>query len=156
MRLDAPAKPPAAAPPPQDVTHGKPHPETFLKAAEAIGVPPAACVGCASSCSLPPSLLPLYALSLFPAAPLPLTAGLHCIPARSHLTPSRPPPAHLTPQCLFRIPGSHAAASARPPARPPACPRYEDAPLGMEAIKRAGFLKAVDVTLMPGYPKLEA
>jgi beta-phosphoglucomutase-like phosphatase (HAD superfamily) len=32
--------------------------------------------------------------------------------------------------------------------------RYEDAPLGMQAIKAAGFLKAVDVTKMPGYPKL--
>lgn len=35
----------------------------------------------------------------------------------------------------------------------PSC-RYEDAPLGMQAIKAAGFLKAVDVTKMPGYPKL--
>lgn len=59
-----------------DVRHGKPHPETFLKAAEKIGVPAELCVG------------------------------------------------------------------------------YEDACLGMEAIKRAGFLKAVDVTVMPGYPKL--
>lgn len=59
-----------------DVTHGKPHPETFLKAAELIGVAPAHCVG------------------------------------------------------------------------------YEDAPLGMEAIKRAGFLAAIDVTQWEGYPKL--
>lgn len=28
-----------------EVTHGKPHPETFLKAAEAIGIAPEACVG---------------------------------------------------------------------------------------------------------------
>lgn len=34
------------------------------------------------------------------------------------------------------------------------CCRYEDAPLGMQAIKAAGFLKAVDVTLMPEYPQL--
>ena len=54
------------------MTHGKPHPETFLKAAAAIGVHPADCVG------------------------------------------------------------------------------YEDAPLGMEAIKRAGFMLAVDVTKLPG------
>lgn len=57
-----------------DVTHGKPHPETFLKAAEAIGVAPEHCVG------------------------------------------------------------------------------YEDAPTGMEAIKRAGFLAAIDVTQWEGYP----
>jgi HAD superfamily hydrolase (TIGR01509 family) len=56
----------------QEVTHGKPHPETFLKAAAAIGVESALCVG------------------------------------------------------------------------------YEDAALGMEAIKRAGFMLAVDVTQMPG------
>ncbi|EFN56010.1 hypothetical protein CHLNCDRAFT_59667 [Chlorella variabilis] len=37
---------------------------------------------------------------------------------------------------------------------PKFCVGYEDAPLGMEAIKRAGFLLAVDVTQMPGYPKL--
>lgn len=60
----------------QDVTHGKPHPETFLKAAAAIGVDPAFCVG------------------------------------------------------------------------------YEDAPLGMEAIHNAGFMKAIDVTKLEGYPKL--
>ncbi|KAI3437755.1 hypothetical protein D9Q98_000203 [Chlorella vulgaris] len=59
-----------------DVTFGKPHPETFLRAAELIGVDPKHCVG------------------------------------------------------------------------------YEDAPLGMQAIKAAGFLKAVDVTLMPEYPQL--
>ncbi|PSC69561.1 Fructose-1-phosphate phosphatase [Micractinium conductrix] len=59
-----------------DVTHGKPHPETFLRAAELIGVEPQHCVG------------------------------------------------------------------------------YEDAPLGMQAIKAAGFLQAVDVTLLPAYPKL--
>ncbi|KAL4424868.1 hypothetical protein ABPG77_002091 [Micractinium sp. CCAP 211/92] len=59
-----------------DVTHGKPHPETFLRAAELIGVEPQHCVG------------------------------------------------------------------------------YEDAPLGMQAIKAAGFLMAVDVTQMEGYPKL--
>eukprot|EP00887_Chlorella_sp_A99_P001847 scaffold19.g1847.t1 len=56
--------------------NGKPHPETFLRAAELIGVAPADCVG------------------------------------------------------------------------------YEDAPLGMEAIRRAGFLKAILVTEIPGYPKL--
>lgn len=60
-----------------DITHGKPHPETFLRAAELIGVAPAACCG------------------------------------------------------------------------------YEDAPLGMEAIRAAGFLLAVDVTAMPGYPALQ-
>ncbi|KAI7835561.1 hypothetical protein COHA_010540 [Chlorella ohadii] len=59
-----------------EVTQGKPHPETFLQAAELIGIDPKDCVG------------------------------------------------------------------------------YEDAPLGMQAIKAAGFLKAVDVTQMPGYPKL--
>ena len=59
-----------------DVTQGKPHPETFLKAAQLIGVPPEHCVG------------------------------------------------------------------------------YEDAPMGMEAIKRAGFLQAIDVTSWHGYPKL--
>lgn len=59
-----------------DVEHGKPHPETFLKAAALIGVEPQHCVG------------------------------------------------------------------------------YEDAPLGMEAIKNAGFLKAIDVTEWEGYPKL--
>ncbi len=57
-----------------DVTHGKPHPETFLKAAAAIGVDPEHCVG------------------------------------------------------------------------------YEDAPSGMEAIKRAGFLAAIDVTEWEGHP----
>ena len=31
-----------------DVTHGKPHPETFLRAAELIGVEPKHCVGCAA------------------------------------------------------------------------------------------------------------
>jgi HAD superfamily hydrolase (TIGR01509 family) len=59
-----------------DITNGKPHPETFLRAAELIGVDPAGCVG------------------------------------------------------------------------------YEDAPLGMDAIKAAGFLKAVDVTVLEGYPRL--
>lgn len=57
--------------------NGKPHPETFLLAAEKIGVPPALCVG------------------------------------------------------------------------------YEDAPLGMEAIRRAGFFKAILVTEHPRYPKLQ-
>ena len=66
-----------ARPLPQDITEGKPHPETFLRAAELIGVVPAHCVG------------------------------------------------------------------------------YEDAVLGMEAIRRAGFLAAVDVTALEGYPKLE-
>jgi HAD superfamily hydrolase (TIGR01509 family) len=60
----------------QDVQHGKPHPETFLKAAALIGVEPQHCVG------------------------------------------------------------------------------YEDAKLGMEAIKAAGFLQAIDVTEWAGYPKL--
>ncbi|KAL6769045.1 hypothetical protein ACKKBF_B17270 [Auxenochlorella protothecoides x Auxenochlorella symbiontica] len=60
-----------------DVTHGKPHPETYLKAAALLGVDPADCVG------------------------------------------------------------------------------YEDAPLGMESIRRAGFLAAVDVTKIPGYPTLD-
>lgn len=60
-----------------EVTHGKPHPETFLMAAEALGVEPAKCVG------------------------------------------------------------------------------YEDAPYGMQAIKAAGFLKAIDVTKIPGYPQPE-
>jgi len=32
--------------------------------------------------------------------------------------------------------------------------RYEDAVLGMEAIMKAGFLKAIDVTELEGYPKL--
>ena len=32
--------------------------------------------------------------------------------------------------------------------------RYEDAVLGMEAIQSAGFLAAVDVTKLPGYPHL--
>lgn len=57
-----------------EVTHGKPHPETFLKAAEALGVDPAKCVG------------------------------------------------------------------------------YEDAKLGIQAIHAAGYLAAVDVTLLEGYP----
>lgn len=51
---------------------GKPHPETFLRAAESVGVPPELCVG------------------------------------------------------------------------------YEDAPLGLEAIQRAGFMLGVDVTVLPG------
>ena len=59
-----------------DVAHGKPHPETFLKAAAAIGVAPELCVG------------------------------------------------------------------------------YEDAQLGMAAIRAAGYLLAVDVTTMAGYPAL--
>ncbi|GAB4824192.1 hypothetical protein N2152v2_011238 [Parachlorella kessleri] len=38
---------------------------------------------------------------------------------------------------------------------PADCVGYEDAPLGMEAIKRAGFMLAVDVTKLPGWvPKL--
>jgi beta-phosphoglucomutase-like phosphatase (HAD superfamily) len=37
---------------------------------------------------------------------------------------------------------------------PQHCVGYEDAPLGMEAIKNAGFLKAIDVTEWEGYPKL--
>lgn len=57
-----------------DVEQGKPHPETFLKAAALIGVPPEKCVG------------------------------------------------------------------------------FEDAPKGMEAIVNAGFLQAIDVTTLPGYP----
>lgn len=60
-----------------DVEHGKPHPETFLKAAALIGVKPEKCVG------------------------------------------------------------------------------FEDAPKGMEAIKNAGFLQAIDVTTLPGYPSLD-
>jgi hypothetical protein len=32
--------------------------------------------------------------------------------------------------------------------------RYEDAPLGMESIRRAGFLAAIDVTALEGYPRL--
>lgn len=56
----------------QDVTRGKPHPETYLKAAEALGVAPEHCVG------------------------------------------------------------------------------YEDAELGMQSIESAGFLKAIDVTKIPG------
>ena len=59
-----------------DVSEGKPHPETFLRAAELLGVEPAFCVG------------------------------------------------------------------------------FEDAPMGMEAIKRAGFLDAIDVTKYPWYPKV--
>ena len=38
--------------------------------------------------------------------------------------------------------------------QPSACVGYEDAALGMEAIRAAGFLLAVDVTTMPGYPRL--
>jgi hypothetical protein len=60
----------------QDVNNGKPHPETFLKAASLIGVEPQHVVG------------------------------------------------------------------------------YEDAPLGMIAIKSAGFMKAIDVTLLDGYPRM--
>ena len=56
----------------QDVVRGKPDPETYLKAAEALGIAPEACVG------------------------------------------------------------------------------YEDAELGMQAIKAAGFLEAIDVTKLPG------
>lgn len=59
-----------------DVEHGKPHPETFLKAAKLIQVEPEYCVG------------------------------------------------------------------------------YEDAPLGMQAIKNAKFLAAVNVTTLPGYPTI--
>lgn len=61
-----------------DITpgHGKPHPETFLLAAKAIGVDPSSCVG------------------------------------------------------------------------------YEDAVLGFQAIQAAGFLKAIDVTTLPGYPHI--
>jgi beta-phosphoglucomutase-like phosphatase (HAD superfamily) len=62
--------------PPQDVSNGKPHPETFLRAAELIGVPPSACVG------------------------------------------------------------------------------YEDAKLGLQAIRAAGYKLAVDVTLLEGYPHI--
>lgn len=60
-----------------DVAHGKPHPETYLKAAAAIGVDPAKCVG------------------------------------------------------------------------------YEDAPMGMESIRAAGYMLAVDVTKMEGYPQIQ-
>ena len=60
-----------------DVEHGKPHPETFLKAAELIGVRPEKCVG------------------------------------------------------------------------------FEDAPKGLEAIKNAGFLQAIDVRTWPGYPSID-
>lgn len=59
-----------------DVSQGKPHPETFLKAAEMINVAPELCVG------------------------------------------------------------------------------YEDAPLGMLAIRNAGFLGVVNVTKLPGYPTI--
>ena len=48
--------------------------------------------------------------------------------------------------------------SCPPGPRPCPCPlvcSYEDAPLGMEAIRRAGFLKAVLVTQHPCYPKLQ-
>ena len=37
---------------------------------------------------------------------------------------------------------------------PQHCVGYEDAPLGMEAIKRAGFLAGINVTEWEGYPKL--
>ena len=57
----------------QDVVRGKPDPETYLKAAEALGIAPELCVG------------------------------------------------------------------------------YEDAELGMQAIKAAGFLEAIDVTKLPGF-----
>jgi beta-phosphoglucomutase family hydrolase len=59
-----------------DVTEGKPHPETFLKAAELLGVDPKWCVG------------------------------------------------------------------------------FEDAPKGMEAIRNAGFLEAIDVTTFDWYPSV--
>ncbi|KAG1678058.1 hypothetical protein FOA52_000854 [Chlamydomonas sp. UWO 241] len=35
---------------------------------------------------------------------------------------------------------------------PELCVGYEDAKLGLEAIEAAGFMKAVDVTVFPGYP----
>ena len=35
---------------------------------------------------------------------------------------------------------------------PQHCVGYEDAPLGMQAIKAAGFLAAIDVTKMEAYP----
>lgn len=38
---------------------------------------------------------------------------------------------------------------------PAACVGYEDADLGMAAIRAAGFLKAVDVRLIPGYPHVQ-
>jgi len=60
-----------------DIEHGKPHPETFLKAAALIGVNPEKCVG------------------------------------------------------------------------------FEDAPKGLEAIKNARFLQAIDVRTLPGYPTLD-
>mmetsp|Transcript_36118 Transcript_36118/g.80374 ORF Transcript_36118/g.80374 Transcript_36118/m.80374 type:complete len:210 (+) Transcript_36118:165-794(+) len=37
---------------------------------------------------------------------------------------------------------------------PSLCVGYEDAKLGMEAIRRAGFMAAVDVTVLEGYPHL--
>lgn len=39
---------------------------------------------------------------------------------------------------------------------PEHCVGYEDAVLGMAAIRAAGFLAAVDVTLLPGYPQIDA
>ncbi len=45
--------------------------------------------------------------------------------------------------------------ASRFPAPPPFAIRsYEDAVLGMEAIRAAGFLAAVDVTKLQGYPHL--
>lgn len=39
---------------------------------------------------------------------------------------------------------------------PEHCVGYEDAVLGIAAIRAAGFLSAVDVTLLAGYPQIDA
>ena len=38
---------------------------------------------------------------------------------------------------------------------PGLCAGFEDAPMGMEAIRRAGFLQAIDVTKYPWYPRID-
>lgn len=38
---------------------------------------------------------------------------------------------------------------------PKFCVGYEDAPLGMEAIEKAGFMKAINVTLFDEYPSID-
>ena len=38
---------------------------------------------------------------------------------------------------------------------PGLCVGFEDAPMGMEAIRRAGFLQAIDVTAYPWYPRVD-
>ena len=62
--------------------------------------------------------------------------GLWCIPARTQ---------HAT----------DVLVSKRIGVEPEACVGFEDAVLGMEAIRAAGFLHAIDVTALPDYPVIE-